>query len=187
MKKITYLSMVINMKYKPIFVILLILTSGCQTKEPDLSQKEAALVIVVQDTISRLTKALIGPVAENNLEEVNLILKDYFSGAGLEPRLAVTYAGVTNNQGIILAAYPKTNAIGSDFSKYGVMAKVLQNRGIYQEKLFIDNYPEIWVLCAPLMNHGKVVGTVWLALDAENVRTTWKMSTEVFLGINFNK
>jgi hypothetical protein len=101
--------------------------------------------------------------------------------------LPVTYVGVTNNQGIILTAYPPINSIGSDFSKYGVMAKVLHNKGIYQEKLFIDNYPEILMGCAPLANHGNVVGTVWLAMDAEKVRKTWEMKTEGFLGINFNK
>jgi hypothetical protein len=144
-------------------------------------------VIVVQDIVARLTTVLAGPVADSNLEEVNFILKDYFAGGGLELRLPVRYAGVTNNQGIILTAYPPINSIGSDFSKYGVMARVLQNKGIYQEKLFLDNYPEIWVICAPMTNQGRVVGTVWLALDAEKVRTTWEMSTEVFLGINFNK
>ena len=170
-----------------IVIIILALLTGCQAKEPHLSQKAAAMVIVVQDTMAGLSKALARPVADGDLKEINFILENQFSGAGVEPRLPVTYAGVTNNQGIILTAYPKINSIGSDFSKYGVMVRVLQNKGIHQEKLFIDNYPEIWVICAPLTNQGRVVGTVWLALDAEKVRTTSKMSTEVFLGINFNK
>jgi hypothetical protein len=170
-----------------IFSIILILVSGCQTKGPPLSQNAAAMVIVVQDIVAHLSTALTGPVADGDIAEINVILKNYFSGAGLEPRLPVTYAGVTNNQGIILTAYPPIKSIGSDFSKYGVMARVLQNKGIHQEKLFLDNYPEIWVICAPLVNHGKVVGTVWLALDAEKVRKTWEISSETFLGIDFNK
>ena len=141
-----------------ILIVMLTLLSGCQAKESPLSQKAAAMVIVVQDMVTHLSTALTGPVADGDIAEINVILKNYFSGAGLEPRLPVTYAGVTNNQGIILTAYPPIKSIGSDFSKYGVMAKVLQNKGIYQEKLFIDNYPEILVSCAPLANHGKVVG-----------------------------
>jgi len=101
--------------------------------------------------------------------------------------LPVTYAGVTNNQGIILTAHPKINSVGSNFSKYGMVVKTLQKKGINQEKFFIDNYPEIWMICAPLANNGKVFGTGWLAQDAEKVRTTWEMSTDGFLGINFNK
>ena len=85
--------------------------------------------------------------------------------------MPVTYAGVTNNQDIILTAYPPIKNIGSDFSKYGVLAKTLKNKGIHQEKLFMENYPEILVICASLENQGKVAGTVWLAMDAEKVRT----------------
>lgn len=110
-----------------VFVILLVLISGCQSKEPALGQKAAALVIVVQDTVARLTTALAGPVADSTLEEVNFILKDYFAGAGVEPRLPVRYAGVTNNQGIIRAAYPKINSIGSEYSKYSVGKDVSHN------------------------------------------------------------
>jgi hypothetical protein len=51
----------------------------------------------------------------------------------------------------------------------------------------MENYPEIFLICASLENQGKVAGTVWLAMDAEKVRQTWEISTEGFLGINFNK
>jgi hypothetical protein len=134
-----------------------------------------------------MSTALTGPVADGDTAEINVILKNYFSGAGLEPRLPVTYAGVTNNQGIILTPYPPIKSIGSDFSKYGVVVKTLQNKGIHQEKLFMENHPEIWVICASLVNQGKVAGTVWFAMDAEKVRKTWEISTEGFLEINFNK
>ncbi len=170
-----------------ILIVMLILFSGCQAKESPLSQKAAAMVIVVQDMVTHLSTALTGPVADGDTAEINVILKNYFSGAGLEPRLPVTYAGVTNNQGIILTAYPPIKSIGSDFSKYGVVAKTLQNKGIHQEKLFMENHPEIWVICASLVNQGKVAGTVWFAMDAEKVRKTWEISSEGFLGINFNK
>jgi hypothetical protein len=169
-----------------ILIVALMLFSGCQTKEPPLSQKVAALVIVVQDMITSLSTALTGPVADGDIAEINAILKNYFSGVGLEPQLQVTYVGVTNNQGIILTAFPPIKSVGSDFSKYGVMARTLQNKGIHQEKLFMENHPEIWVICAPLVSQGKVAGTVWLAMDAEKVRKTWEMSSETFLGINFN-
>jgi hypothetical protein len=46
-----------------------------------------------------------------------------------------TYAGATNNQDIILTAYPPIKNIGSDFWKYGVLARTLKNKGIHQEKL----------------------------------------------------
>ncbi len=92
-----------------------------------MSQKAAAMVIVVQETIARSTTALAGPVADSNLGEVNFILRNYFAGAGVEPRLPVRYAGVTNNQGIIRAAYPKINSIGSEYSKYSVGKDVSHN------------------------------------------------------------
>jgi hypothetical protein len=170
-----------------ILIIVLALLPGCQAKEPPLSQK-AALVVVVQDTMARLSKALAGPLADRDLKEINFILENNFSGAGQEAQLPFLHSGVTGKEGIILASYPPEQGIGKDFSNYSVVINALLNKKISQKRLYLENRPDIIVICAPILDQEEVVvGTVWFVLDAEKVRKTWGVSTEEFLGINFNQ
>jgi hypothetical protein len=55
-----------------ILIDMLTLWSGCQTEESPLSQKAAAMVIVVQDMVTNLSTALKGLVAEEILRKSTL-------------------------------------------------------------------------------------------------------------------
>lgn len=161
--------------------------SGCQAKEPSLSQKAAARVKEVQGILAGLAPGLADPIAQRNLEKINAILKDSFA-AGQKAGLPLRRVGVADNLAVVLTDYPLTGQVtGMDFSKYDVVIKNIKNQSISQERLYLDNKLEIFLICAPFLDRGKVVGAVWLSLEAAKVRESWGISTEEFLGIDFNK
>ncbi len=171
-----------------ILLIILTLALGCQPKAPSLCQKAAARVKKVKGIVADMAAALADPVAQENIKKVNAILKESFAAAGQEAGLPLRRVGVTDNLGVVLTDYPLLEGIiGIDVSTYISVATALQNHKIGQERLFLENKLEVFVICAPLLSQGKVVGTVWLAWEAEKVREAWGISTEEFLGVDFNK
>jgi hypothetical protein len=176
------------MSHWAVLGMVLALFFGCHPKEPPLSEKAAAKVKEVRETIARWSASLTGPVAHRDIDEINAILKDRFDAADQEAGLPLRRVGVTDNLGSVLAEYPMMQQVtGLDFSKYDSVVKALQNQKIGQERLFFENGPEIFLICAPLLDQGNVAGTVWLSLEAEKVKKIWEISTEAFLGINFNQ
>ena len=73
MEKTIFKAQLMSLSHWAILIVMLTLLSGCQAKESPLSQKAAAMEIVVRDMVKYLSTALTDPVAEGDIAEINVI------------------------------------------------------------------------------------------------------------------
>lgn len=169
-------------------LILNIVLTGCGLQGPPLSQKAKEMVTAVQQAMACLTTALPAAMAHQDHAAVEVILRENYAAIHQRGTLPVRRIGVTDEMGSILMEYPvKVPIRGIDFSKYKPVANALHKKIISQERLYLKDRPEIFLVCGPLLKQAQVVGTVWIAFDADKIRESWEVTTEEFLKINFNQ
>lgn len=173
---------------RAVFLLICLLLPGCQEKEPPLSQKAAALVIIVQDALAELTQDLATPLAAEDYLEIDSVLMDFWVDRETWAGLPLKRVGVTDRLGAIISDYPAVNQVrGQNFAHFDAVAQALANRGIRQEMVVVAGFPEIFLICAPVAPQGQVLGTVWFALEAGKVKEFWNVGPEEFLRLDFNK
>lgn len=171
----------------PILLLLfLAVFGGCQAKEPPLSPAAAAFKKEVQDCLDRLSHGLVDAVLKGDVVAINETLKK------IEPEsiklccMCPFRIGILNNNGETLTIYPfKEEAMGN-YANYEGVTQTLKNRQINQQRLYLQDGSQIYLIFAPLLQVKNLAGILVLSLSAKDALDHWRMTEKEFLDINFN-
>lgn len=173
--------------WQALLVALVLVLGGCGTKEPPLSPGEASFKKEVKEMIERLSPLLMEPVSQKSTAEINVTLQEFFSDPQNEPRSCPLKIVVTDKSGTTLGKYPVEKGYGVDFSSYSLVQKVLREGKTAQGRLFLQDGSRIYIICAPLLQKGEVVGIMALGVDAKEANRTCGLGEHKFLAIDFNR
>jgi len=167
------------------FLIILLIFCACSAKEPPLSPAAASFKQEVKDYIARLGAPLAGLVTQRDAPAINKTL------AMAEPaiklcRMCPFQIGVLNQHGDILARYPEKKEGTLNFSGYGLIDQVLKSRRISQQRFFLQDGSEIYIIAVPLLHEGQMIGMLGLSLDAAEALHRWGLTDKEFLTLDFN-
>ncbi len=173
---------------RPFFlVLLLMILAGCRTSEPPLTPAAAAFKKEVQECLDRLCAGVTGGVVKGDVAAINETLKRLEPDALKLCRMCPFRIGVLDKNGVTVTVYPfKAEAMGN-FSSYEAVAQTLKNHQINQQRLFLQDGSQIYVVCVPLLKEGNVAGILILSLDAKEAKSRWGLTEEDFRTIDFNK
>jgi hypothetical protein len=164
-----------------------ILLFGCQTREAPLSPGAATFKQEIKSCLTNLSVALLEPVAKRDLAEIKAALEKAESPAVKLCRLCPFEIGVTDAFGATLAAYPvRGDGKGKDYSNYELVKKTITSKKIQQQRFFLQDGSELYLVCAPLIREDKLLGLVAIAISSEEASKRWGLTEKEFLAIDFN-
>jgi hypothetical protein len=164
-----------------------ILLFGCQAREAPLSPGAATFKQELKDCITNLSAALLEPVAKRDLAGIKLALEKAESPAVKLCRLCPFEIGVTDASGETLAAYPvKGDGTGKNYSQYDLVIKTIHSKKIQQQRFFLPDGSELYLICAPLIRQDKLIGLVAIAISSVEAQKRWDLTEKEFLALNFN-
>jgi hypothetical protein len=160
---------------------------GCQAKPPPLSPAAASFKHEIKSCITNLSAALMEPVAKKDVAAINAALEKVESPAVKLCRLCPFQVGVLNSVGEALAIYPPRSGNGTkNYSNYDLITKVISSKKIQQQRFFLQNGSELYIICAPLVRENKVIGLIAIAINSKEAEKRWGFQGKEFQGLNFN-
>lgn len=166
---------------------VLVAVFACQSQEPPLHSGTAEFKKEVKDCITTLQTHIVQPLFQKDLPALNEALKYAEPQAVKLCRMCPFRIGVLNQEGVTLVVHPpKENAIGN-FSSYEVVIQALKSRRTAQQRLFLQDGSQVYIICAPIFREDQVLGLLVLAVSADEAKKRWDMTAEEFLAIDFNR
>jgi hypothetical protein len=170
-----------------LLVSAVILLFGCQAREAPLSPGAATFRQELKSCLTNLSATLIEPVAKRDLAGIRVALEKAESPAVKLCRLCPFEIGVTDPSGATLAAYPvKGDGKGKDYSNYELVKKAISSKKVQQQRFFLQDGSELYLVCAPLIRDDKLIGLVAIAISSEEASKRWGLTEKEFLAIDFN-
>ncbi len=167
------------------FLIILLICCACSAKEPPLSPAAANFKQEVKDCITRLVAPLAGVVAKQDVPAINNTLANAEPAIKLS-RMCPFQIGVMYQVGDIVARCPEKKEGAFNFSGYGLFEQVWKSHRTSQERFFLQDGSEIYIIAVPLLHEGQMVGLLGLALDAAEALHRWGLTDKEFLTLDFN-
>ncbi|MHB9074840.1 MAG: hypothetical protein ACYC6G_15100 [Desulfobaccales bacterium] len=168
-------------------VVAATLLLGCQTKPPPLSPAAASFKHEIKSCLTNLSAALMEPVAKKDVPAISAALAKVESPAVKLCRLCPFQVGVLNPSGEALALYPPRSLNGTkNFSNYDLVTKAIRSKKIQQQRFFLQNGSELYIICAPLVREDKVIGLIAVAVNSKDAENRWNFKEKEFLGLDFN-
>jgi hypothetical protein len=139
----------------------------------------------VKSILDKLCTALVEPVFKGDVPGIETVLSK------IEPHIVELcrrcpfQVGVLNQNGVILAVHPSTGK-NSNFSSYDLVIKTINSKQIQQQKFFLQDSPELYIICAPILRQDKLIGLTAIAISAEEAKSKWGLSEKEFMALNFN-
>ncbi len=169
--------------FLPLFLMIL---SGCRAAEPPLSPAAAAFKKEVQECLDRLCHGVVDALVKRDVAAINETLKHLEPDTMKLCRMCPFRIGVLDKNGITVTVYPfKADAMGN-FSSYEAVAQTVNNHKISQQRLFLQDGAQIYIICVPLLKEGNLAGILVLSLDAKEAKSRWGLTEEDFKVIDFN-
>ena len=170
-----------------LLVSAVILLFGCQAREAPLSPGAATFKQEIKSCLTNLSATLMGPVAKRDLAGIRAALEKAESPAVKLCRLCPFEIGVTDQTGETLAAYPvKGDGKGKNYSQYDLVIKTINSKKIQQQRFFLPDGSELYLVCAPLIRQDKLIGLVAIAISSEEASKRWGLTEKEFLALDFN-
>ena len=96
-------------------------------------------------------------------------------------------SGSLNPSGETLAAYPvKGDGKAKDYSNYDLVNKAISSKKIQQQRFFLPDGSELYLVCAPLIREDKLIGLVAIAISSVDAEKRWDLTEKEFLALDFN-
>jgi hypothetical protein len=168
------------------FLIILLIFCACSAKEPPLSPAAASFKQEVKAVLQRLAAPLPGPIARQDLPAIHKALMEMVEPSIKLCRMCPFQIGVLDQHGDILATCPEKKEGGLNLSSYGLFDQVLKSRRISQQRFFLQDGSEIYIIAVPLLHEGRVIGMLCLSLDAVEALHRWGLTDKEFLALDFN-
>ena len=164
-----------------------ILLSGCQAREAPLSPGAATFKQEIKNCLTNLAATLMEPVAKKDLAGIKAALEKVESPAVKLCRLCPFEIGVTDQSGETLAVYPvKGDGKGKNYSNYELVIKAIKNKKIQQQRFFLQDGSDLYLICAPLIREETLIGLVAIAISSEDAAKRWGLTEKLFMAIDFN-
>lgn len=164
-----------------------ILFGGCQAQKPPLSPAAAAFKKEVRQCIQEFSDAVRTPLANNDVAAINASLEKVEPRAIKLCRMCPFRIAVLNQHGEVMAVYPATaKTKRSNYSNYDLVIKTLNSKKIQQQRFFLQNGSELYIICVPLIRQDKVIGLLAIAIDAPEAEQRWGLTGKEFLALDFN-
>lgn len=159
---------------------------GCQAKQ--LSPGAAQFKHEIKNCISDLSSALKGPVSQKDVPAINAALEKIESPAVKLCHLCPFQIGVLDKYGEALATYPPRQGgnQGKNYSSYALVSKTLNSKKILHRRFYLQNGTQLYIICAPLLKDGKVIGLVALAVNSADAAKRWGLTDKEFMALDFN-
>lgn len=168
-------------------VVAATLLLGCQAKPAPLSPAAASFKHEIKNCLNNLSTALIEPVAKKDVAAINAALEKVESPAVKLCRLCPFQIGVLNPSGEALALYPPRSGNGTkNYSNYDLVTKAIRSKKIQQQRFFLQNGSELYIICAPLVREDKVIGLIAIAINSKDAENKWDFKEKEFLSLDFN-
>jgi hypothetical protein len=165
----------------------IILLFGCQAREAPLSPGATAFKQEVKGCLTNLAVTLMEPVATRDLAGITAALEKAESPAVKLCRLCPFEIGVTDQSGETLASYPvKGDGKGKNYSQYDLVKKTINSKKIQQQRFFLPDASELYLVCAPLIRQDKLIGLVAIAISSAEASKRWGLTEKEFLTLDFN-
>ena len=165
---------------------LAILFCGCQRK-PKLSPGAATFKKEIKNCLRNLNGVLMEPVIKKDKSAIAAALERIESPAVKLCRLCPFQIGVLNGAGEILASYPyKKDERSQNYSRYELVKKAISSKKIQQQRFFLQDGSELYIICAPLVRKDAVVGLIAIAINSEDAKNHWGLTDKEFLALNLN-
>jgi hypothetical protein len=169
----------------PSLVCLAILLCGCQAQEPRLSPGAASFKKEVKDCIVGISAPLVEPVFRKDVAAITTTLNEVEPKAIKLCRMCPFRIAVMNQLGETLAVHPPKEKTGN-FSSYDLMIKAINSKQIQQQRFFLQDGSQLYIICTPLIRQDKVVGLLAIAISSEEAEKRWGLTGKEFLALNFN-
>ncbi len=143
----------------------------------------------VKSSLNRLSGPLVQPLVKKDLATIDRLLAKVQPEAAKLCRMCPFNLGVLDVQGVTLVMHPprkEGDSIGN-FSDYAVVQQTLKTRKIAQQRFFLQDGSEIYIICQPLAKDKELVGILALALSAAEAQKRWGIGEKEFLALDFNR
>jgi hypothetical protein len=165
---------------------LAILLCGCQAQEPPLSPAAATFKKEVKDCIAGLAAPLVEPVFRKDVAAITATLNEVEPKTIKLCRLCPFRIAVMNQLGETLAVHPPSKDKAGNFSSYALVIKAINSKQIQQQRFFLQDGSQLYIICTPLIREDKVVGLLAIAINSEEAEKRWGLTGKEFLALNFN-
>jgi hypothetical protein len=167
-----------------VFLQMWILT----TREACAKQSASAFREKVKSAIKTLSPLLLDPVSRNNIGDIQATIDQTISDAEKEGNPIRFGIGVLDRNGVAVAGkYVVGTFKKDDFSRYQFVKKAFKKKKIIQDRLYFQDYSELWIVCVPLVRQKDVVGAIVLGFNPTEVKKDYGLNVKQFLGLNLNK
>jgi hypothetical protein len=164
-----------------------IVLCGCGSKEAPLSKAALTFKQEIKGGLKKLSPALAEPVAKDDVQALNAVLKDNYIKAEKAGKPLAFQILILDRHGVTLTSYPTEKAGVKRFSDYQVIKKTLGESKIVQERFYLPDGGKFFAICAPLVSNGKVVGALAMGFEPKELSQKWGVSEQEFMAIDFNK
>jgi hypothetical protein len=168
-------------------VVSALLFYGCQAKPAPLSPGAAAFKHAIKDCLTKLSAGLMEPVAKKDILAITNALERVESPAVKLCSLCPFKIGVMNRFGEGLAVYPpKSDNNMKNYSSYDLVIKAINRKRIQQQIFYLQDGSELYIICAPLLRDGNLIGLVAIAVNSKDAGAKWNLTDKEFMALNFN-
>ncbi|MGA9753520.1 MAG: hypothetical protein WBV23_00100 [Desulfobaccales bacterium] len=158
---------------------------GCQAQEAPLSPAAATFKKEIKTCINTLAAPLLEPVANKDVAKIAGALEKVEPQTVKLCRMCPFQIGILNATGETLAVHPPTKE-NKNFSNYDLVIKAINSKKIQQQRLFLQDGAQLYLICAPLIRQDKVIGLMAIAISADEAEKRWGLTEKDFLALNFN-
>jgi hypothetical protein len=163
----------------------IIVLIGCRASHPPISPAAANFKKEVKNCLTTLSASLVEPVSKKDLNGIQAELNAVGPQAVKLCRMCPFNIGVLNRYGETLAVHPPQDH-SRNFSSYDLITKTINSKKIQQQRFFLQDGSQLYIICAPIMRNDKVIGLTAIAISAEEAKQRWGLTEKEFLSINFN-
>jgi hypothetical protein len=168
-------------------VMAAVLVCGCQSKPAPLSPGAASFKHEIKTCISNLSVTLMEPLAKKDVPAITAALGKVESPAVKLCSLCPFKIGVLDRNGGGLAQYPSRSGNNmKNYSSYDLIAKAIKSKKVQQQRFYLQDGSELYIICAPILREDNLVGLVAIAINSEDAKKRWDLTEKDFLALNFN-
>jgi hypothetical protein len=171
-----------------VVIFLFVGGSGCGRKEPPVTKGGLEFKKQIRETVERLDPFLLEAASKEDRKRAETTLEKFASDAFQKNWVRPLLMGLIDKRGIVLACWPGTvsSDAGNNFAQYNAFKKVLKDRKISQERLFLQGGQNTLVLCVPFPRKGEMTGILTFTFRPADLKDQMGLTEEEFLAMDFN-
>jgi hypothetical protein len=171
-----------------LLIFLLVGGSGCGKKESPVTKGGLEFKKQIEEMLQKLEPLLLESASKEDRKTAETTLEKFASDAFQKSWVRPLIMGLLDKRGIVLARWPGTvsSSSGDDFAQYTAFKKVLKDRKIFQERLFLQGGQNTLLLCVPLPREGEMEGILVFTFRPGDLKEQIGLSEEEFLAMDFN-